>query len=148
MSQKEKSPGVGVGVMILKAGKVLLGLRHYDPKKADSELHGEGTWTMPGGKLHFYEHPLAAAQREVYEEIGVKIKQSQLALVSVTSDLAQDAHFITLGFSCKNFQGEPKVKEPEEITQWHWFALNKIPKNIFPPSKKILQNYSNHKNKF
>jgi hypothetical protein len=33
--------GVGFGVMILRNGKVLLGQRHMDPAKADSELHGE-----------------------------------------------------------------------------------------------------------
>ena len=33
--------GVGFGVMILKDGKILLGQRHEDPNKADSELHGE-----------------------------------------------------------------------------------------------------------
>ena len=47
--------GVGVGVMLLRDGKILLGLRHSDAKKADSALQGEGTWTMPGGKLHFHE---------------------------------------------------------------------------------------------
>lgn len=41
--------GVGVGVMILHEDRILLGLRHSDSTKADSELHGEGTWTMPGG---------------------------------------------------------------------------------------------------
>ncbi|MEI8007904.1 MAG: hypothetical protein WCI00_00130 [bacterium] len=33
--------GVGFGVMILRNGKILLGQRHVDPAKADSELHGE-----------------------------------------------------------------------------------------------------------
>ncbi|MEI6673270.1 MAG: hypothetical protein WCL02_08415 [bacterium] len=33
--------GVGFGVMILRDKKVLLGQRHTDPTKADSELHGE-----------------------------------------------------------------------------------------------------------
>jgi 8-oxo-dGTP pyrophosphatase MutT (NUDIX family) len=41
--------------MILKDGKVLLGQRHTDAVLASSELHGEGTRTMPGGKMHFGE---------------------------------------------------------------------------------------------
>lgn len=48
-------PGLGVGVMILKDNKVLLGLRNPDRVKASSELKGEGTWTMPGGKVEFME---------------------------------------------------------------------------------------------
>lgn len=36
-----KKPGIGVGIMILKDNKVLLGKRHVDSQKADSELHQE-----------------------------------------------------------------------------------------------------------
>ena len=45
----------GAAVMIVKDGKVLLGKRHDDPEKAGSQLHGEGTWTLPGGKVDFGE---------------------------------------------------------------------------------------------
>jgi len=41
-----KTVGVGVGVLILKDNKILLGKRNEDPEKASSFLHGEGTWTM------------------------------------------------------------------------------------------------------
>lgn len=62
-----KNLGVGFGVMILKNNKVLLGKRHIDPEKADSELHGEGTWTMPGGKSHFGES---------FEEASYRVRRS------------------------------------------------------------------------
>lgn len=76
-------PGVGFGVMILKEGKVLLGKRHEDPEKADSLLHGAGTWTMPGGKLHFKESFEEGAYREVLEETGIKIDPDKLKLISL-----------------------------------------------------------------
>lgn len=136
-----KKPGVGVGVMLLKRGKVLLGARHSDPRKADSELHGEGSWTMPGGKLHFGEELEGAACREVLEEIGVKINPKKLKMISVTNDIVEDAHFVTIGFLCEDFQGEPKVMEPDEITEWRWFALDALPHPIFFPSRKILNQY-------
>jgi hypothetical protein len=31
--------------------------------------------------------------------------------------------------------------EPDEITIWKWFDIDKIPENLFPPSKKVLKNY-------
>ena len=68
---------VGFGVMILRKGKVLLGLRHSDAKKADSELHGEGTWTMPGGKMHFGESFEDTCFRETKEETGIEIDKNQ-----------------------------------------------------------------------
>ena len=55
MEEKQR-PKVGVGIMILKDGKVLLGKRNDDAEKASSDLHGEGTWTMPGGNLILRKH--------------------------------------------------------------------------------------------
>ncbi len=136
-----KKPGVGVGIMLLKEGRVLLGRRHYDPQKADSELHGEGTWTMPGGKLHFGEELEGAACREVLEETGLKVNEKKLKIISITNDIAKDAHFVTIGFLCTDFQGKPKIMEPDEITEWRWFALDKLPNPIFFPSRKILNQY-------
>ena len=141
MENNKKKPGVGVGVMILKNNKVLLGKRNDDSKKADSELHGEGTWTMPGGKLDFQEGLKEAAIREISEETGIKINENDLELISVSNDRVKDAHFVTIGFLCKNIKGDPKIMEPDEITDWKWFSLNGLPKIIFSPSKKILNNY-------
>lgn len=137
----DKKVGVGFGVMILKDNKVLLGKRHEDPDKADSEVHGEGTWTMPGGKMHFGETFEDAAYRETLEETGIKINKEKLKLVSLTNDVVEDAHFVTIGFLCEDFEGEPKVMEPDEITEWQWFSLDELPDSMFFPSKKVLQNY-------
>ena len=138
---EKKFPKVGVGVMIFKDNKVLLGHRHSDPQKADSQLQGEGTWTMPGGKLDFKEELEDAAYREVLEETGIKIDKEKIEIISVTNDTVTDAHFVTIGFLCKNFEGEPKVMEPDEITEWRWFDLNNLPSPIFFPSEKILKNF-------
>jgi len=143
MNKNGQKPGVGVGVMLLKGNKVLLGQRHKDPQKADSELHGEGTWTMPGGKINFQEGLKEGASREVLEETGIKIKN--LEIISISNDIVPDNHFVTIGFLCKEFEGEPKVMEPDEITRWQWFDLNNLPSPIFPPSEKIIKNYSGKK---
>jgi len=131
--------GAGIGIMVLKDNKVLLGKRHDDPEKADSALHGEGTWTMPGGKLHFGESFEQGATRELLEETG--IKAIKLKVVSLSNEIVKDAHFVTIGLLCEEFEGSPKVMEPDEITEWKWFNLNEVPKNMFFPSKKVLNNY-------
>ncbi|MFA5748149.1 MAG: NUDIX domain-containing protein [Candidatus Absconditabacterales bacterium] len=130
---ENKKVGVGFGVMILKDGKILLGQRHFDAVKASSELHGEGTWTMPGGKMHFGESFEDGIYRETLEETGI----------SISNDIVTDAHFVTIGFLCEDFQGEPQVMEPEEITKRERFDLNNLPKPIFFPSEKVLKNYLN-----
>jgi len=138
-NQLNQKPGVGFGVMILKKGKVLLGHRHENPEKASSLLHGEGTWTMPGGKLHFQEKLKEGAIREVFEETGMKVKD--LEAISISNDIVQDAHFMTIGFLCKDFEGEAKVMEPDEITEWKWFDLDNLPSPLYFPSEKIIKNY-------
>jgi ADP-ribose pyrophosphatase YjhB (NUDIX family) len=137
----EKRPGVGVAVMVLMQGKVLLGRRNDDPEKAGSLLHGEGTWTLPGGKLDFHERPAEGAVRECLEETGINIKNP--LLMSVGNEMVHDAHFITLGFLSSEFEGEPTVMEPEEITEWRWFPLGELPKPLFLPAEKIIKNYIN-----
>ena len=141
MNNVSKKPGVGVGVMILRGNKVLLGKRHSDAQKADTELHGEGSWTMPGGKLHFQEELEDAALREVLEESGIRANREKLEIISVTNDMVQDAHYVTIGFLCKDFEGEPEVMEPDEITEWKWFDLDNLPNPIYLTSGKILKKF-------
>lgn len=144
MAEKQKLTNVvraGIGIMVLKEGKVLLGKRNDDPKKASSSLHGEGTWTMPGGKLEFKETFKEGAKRELLEETGLKAENFEV--ISITNDIVPDAHFVTIGLICQKFLGEPKVMEPDEITEWRWFSFRKLPRRIFPPSLKIIKNYNN-----
>ncbi len=137
--------GIGFGVMILRNGKVLLGQRHVDPIKASSEMHGEGTWTMPGGKLHFGESFEEGAKREIMEETGVMVNANDLEVISVTNDIVPEAHFVTIGMILKEYSGEARVMEPDEITVWDWFPLDQLPSPLFPPSQKILNNYKEGK---
>ncbi len=129
----------GFGVMIFKDGKVLLGRRHSDPLKADSELHGEGSWTMPGGKMEFGESFEEGAKREVKEETGLELKL--VKVMCVNNDKNEHAHFITVGMFSDDFSGEVKVMEPDEIVEWQWFDLNNLPAPLFPPSAKMVKNY-------
>lgn len=131
--------------MILRDNKVLLGKRHDDPIKADSDLHGEGTWTMPGGKLDFHETLPDGACREVFEETGIKVNKEKLAVFSVSDEIVYDNHYVTVGFLCNNFQGEPKVMEPDEIIEWKWYDLGNLPEKVFPPSAKMIKAYLNKK---
>ncbi|MFA6255839.1 MAG: NUDIX domain-containing protein [Candidatus Absconditabacterales bacterium] len=133
--------GVGFGVMILREGKVLLGQRHVDPVKASSELHGEGTRTMPGGKMRFHESFEELCARETLEETGLTINTDTIKIISITNDIVPDKHFITIGFLCEDSEGEPQVMEPDEITQWKRFDLHNLPTPLFFPSKKLIKNY-------
>ena len=134
--------GVGFGVMILNSHKqVLLGRRHEDPEKASSLMHGEGTWTMPGGKFEFGESFEEGAARETLEETGIRVNADKLRIISLANDIVHDAHFVTIGFLCTDYTGEAQVMEPDEITVWQWFDLDNLPKPLFIPSAEVVANF-------
>lgn len=138
-SMSSKQIWVGIGVLILKDNKVLLGKRHGDPQKADSLLDGAGTWTMPWGKLEFRESFKEGARREVQEETGLDL--NDIEVFCVNNDIVKDAHFVTISLISRDFEGRPEVKEPDQIVEWKWFELDDLPSPLYFPSKKTLQNY-------
>ncbi len=63
-------PKVGVGVLVVEAGKVLLVRRIMEPER--------GKWSIPAGFLDQGEDPRATAVREAYEETGLKVTIEKL----------------------------------------------------------------------
>ena len=122
-------PGLGVGVMILKDDKVLLGLRNPNKEKASSELNGQGTWTMPGGKVEYMEKLADAAKRELEEETS--LIANDLKLICISDDMTDTAHYVTAGFLANKYSGEIKTMEPETILEWKWFDINNLPNNMY-----------------
>lgn len=136
-------PKVGVGVLIIENDKVLLGLRNPDKIKASSELKGEGTWTMPGGKVEWMESLSAAAKRELKEETD--LNGEVLELITVSDDMTETAHYVTVCFLVSKYSGEIKTMEPETILEWKWFNLNNLPNNMYEPSRKCIEMYLSKK---
>lgn len=137
---KPKVTRAGMGIMVMDSdGRVLMGLRNSDAAKASSDLHGEGTWTFPGGKFDFGDGLLEGAVRELKEETDLDLIRAEI--ISVSNERADTAHFITLGFLATEWAGTVKTMEPDEIIKWDWFALDALPKNIYTPTKKLIENY-------
>ena len=136
-----KKIGVGVGVMVLnEQNQVLLGLRNPNKEKKEGELTGVGTWTMPGGKVEIGETLKNAVIRETMEETGLEIINPKL--VCILDNIEPTSHYVTIGFMASNFLGNPKTMEPETIVEWRWFDINNLPKNIYIPSKQIIERYN------
>jgi 8-oxo-dGTP diphosphatase len=129
VEDKLHHPKIGVGVIILRDGKVLLGKRR-------STL-GAGAWGFPGGHLEWKESFSVCARREVKEETGLEI--SSLVLGPSTNDIfvAEDAHYITVFVVAQASVGEPKILEPEKCEEWQWFHWHELPSPLFLPMQHL-----------
>lgn len=143
MSEQKKRVGAGFGVILEKGGKILLGKRHPDPDKADSAFRSAGEWSLPGGKLDWGESFEDGAVREVKEETGITIRDPQV--ISVHNCKNEHAHFMTVGLLAHEWEGEAKVMEPDEMTEWQWFDLKDLPYPRYFPSFEVIENYQKGK---
>ena len=131
----DSRPGVGIGVCVIKDGKVLLGKR--------KSSHGEGDWSFPGGHLEFRESWEECASRETFEETGLRIKN--LRFGAVTNDIfeKENKHYITIFIVADHDSGEVKVMEPDKCEKWEWFEWGNLPQPIFLPTRNLIkQNFS------
>lgn len=125
-------PKVGVGVIVLRNGKVCLLKR--------KGAHGEGSWCYPGGHLEFGESFFEAATREVNEETGLKVKNPRF--LCVTNDIfrKENKHYITIFVAVDHVSGEAKIMEKEKCTDIGWFELDSLPKPLFIPTFNMIRN--------
>lgn len=127
----EQRPKVGVGVIVIKSGKVLLLRRRGS--------HDKGTWYFPSDHLEFNEKVEDCARREVREEAGIKIKNIRFA--AVTNDLFREEgkHYITLFMVSEYESGEEKILEPEKCDRLGWFEWKDLPRPLFLPITNLLK---------
>ena len=134
---KENKTHIGVGVMILKDGKVLLGKR--------KGKHGAGEYGFPGGHLEVMESFEDCARRETLEECGISIKNLRFLFVANVTGY-YDRHYVHIGFIADFDKGEPKVLEPEKCESWEWFEMDSLPNPIFTFSEMAFDAMENKKN--
>lgn len=128
---QQPRPGVGVAVFIKKRNFVLL-LRRKG-------AHGAGTWAPPGGHMEWGESLEVAADREVLEEVGVKI--SQPVFLGLTNDIIGDEgkHYVTIFMDARWELGEPCIKEPDRADNLIWHNLaDPWPEPLFYPLQNFL----------
>lgn len=130
---------VGVGVFVVKEGKILIGRRGPGCRR------GINCAALPGGHLESDETIHECVMRECMEESGVLVHIPQHpesvtgwmrvpGLLAVTDHLcryhtiSQRTEHISLWMLGQWFGGEPTIKEPEKCTGWEWLTLEEIAK--------------------
>ncbi len=122
---------VGVGVIVLRGGKILMGKR--------KNAHGEGAWALPGGHLEHGESWEECARRETLEETGLQI--SNVRFAAATNDIFQQEqkHHITLFMLADADSGEARAMEPEKCEKWEWLDRSEWPERVFLPVSNLLK---------
>ncbi len=135
MGEINQKPQVGVGIIIFKNNKVLVGKR-----KAS---HGAGEYAFPGGHLEFGETIFETAKREVKEETDLDVNEFEFFSVAVELRyiISDSKLYLNLGVKAVYNGGEPKAMEPDKCEEWKWFDLNNLPDKIYEGTGLILRNY-------
>lgn len=120
--QEAQRPLVGIGVMVTRRGKVLLGKRRGS--------HGAGEYAWPGGHLEHGESFAACAAREVREETGLEITDIRFLRVLNTMRYAPK-HYVDIALVAEWQSGEPTVCEPDKVESWAWYDLDALPSPLF-----------------
>lgn len=101
--------------------------------KRPEGTHMAGFWEFPGGKLEKGELPEAALIRELEEEVGIIVTQSELFH---RVDHEFDDRFITLYFfMVSEWDNEPYGKEGQVS---RWVAQQGLVADEFPPANRVI----------
>jgi 8-oxo-dGTP diphosphatase len=129
---EQNYPKVGIGVMIFKDGKVLLGKR--------KGKHGGGEYSWPGGHLEYMESFEECVRRETREETGIEITNIRfLRLMNLKAYAPK--HYIDIAFVADWQSGEPQVLEPKKCESWGWYDPDNLPEPLFRALPTYLEAY-------
>lgn len=111
------------GAVIIRDGKILIGLRHYTADK----WKDISVWTLPGGRCDLNETTEVTLKREAEEEIGI----TDLKIIDFIGEVAgaKEGDIVPL-FLCSTEQ-EPRLMEPEKFGEWKWVTIEDFSKDYY-----------------
>jgi mutator protein MutT len=114
--------------LIWKEGRVLI-------TKRLKGTHLGGFWEFPGGKQKSGESLNECLEREIEEEVGLKVRAAQAVL---TVDHEYGAKVISLHFfNCISLPGEPRALQCQQVRWVDPAELGKF--NFPPPDEKAIK---------
>ena len=137
--EQEQHTKVGIGVMVFKEGKILLGKRKGS--------HGASQYAFPGGHLEYMESFEETAIRETLEECGIELQNIKFQFVMNLVAYAPK-HYVHLGFTADWKSGQPQVLEPDKCESWDWYDLDNLPSPLFTTCEFAVRNIKTGENYF
>jgi 8-oxo-dGTP diphosphatase len=128
--QIETRPLIGVGVLVWREKKLLLGERITENQS--------NCWQFPGGCLESGESVIECAQREVLEETSLRVKGLRHFAFTDKAFDAGKHEYITLLVSCEYSSGEAEALEADKCAGWQWFDYRELPTPLFEPITNFI----------
>ena len=135
MRKKPKRPEIGVGLILVRDGKILLSprLKPYGFKKL----------ALPGGHVEWMESLIATAVRETFEEAGIEINPKNVRNTLAYSEEIHPKlgkHYVTFYLVAACPKGQDAIdKEPHKHGPWGWYDPHNLPKRAWLPTRRIVQ---------
>jgi len=109
---------------ILVTAAIIKNKNKYLITQRQKDKHNGLRWEFPGGKLNFGEDPRQCLEREIQEELGIKIKAEEILEYS-SHIYNNEKHIVLLAFICEFISGEIEKKEINDFT---WISLEEMKK--------------------
>ncbi len=90
-----------------------------------------GLWEFPGGKVEPGERPSEALAREIFEELGIQVQESDLLPGPFVTEPLEDRSLLLLLFLCREWQGLPVA---HHATQLSWHSVSELRRLAMPPA--------------
>jgi 8-oxo-dGTP pyrophosphatase MutT (NUDIX family) len=100
--------------------------------------HRHGTWELPGGTVEPGESLREAVVRELGEETGLVARPEDVRLLGTLLDDAGGLVRVTVAARVTAWRGEPSDQPEESVGRWRWFALDRLPEQLFVCSAQAL----------
>ena len=98
----------------------------------------DGFYSLPAGHIELGEAVTAALARETRKEIGITLDVAQCQFVHVQHRRNPDRMYYDFYFEASQWDGDPRVCEPDKCDDLRWFALDALPANTVPYVREIL----------
>ncbi len=97
-----------------------------------------------GGHVEQNESLKQALIREVLEESGIAVKDSDLSFQYLIDRKLDNSHKVHFFFYANTWEGRPYNKESDKHMDISWHPLNELPQELGPLSKLAIQSLINH----
>ena len=127
-------PEVAVGAVVFHENRVLLVRRGQAP--------AEGQWAIPGGRVELGESLAKAAEREIFEETGIRVAAGEPVYVFDVID--RDAagqirfHYVIVDLAARYLGGS--LRSGDDAHEARWVGADELHDlDVSPPTRHLLK---------